>query len=323
AEGYYAVGCALRLPDAEVYAFDVNPALCDICAEAAELNGVADRVTIAAEAPALDTIADRIVPGRTLLIVDVEGDETLLLDPQRAPALENTTIIVESHDFLGCKKPILLECFESTHEIHVISATARNPDNYPMLNLLSPRHRHLALYEFRPAPMEWLVMTPRPERIPPPRTAAPRRFVYHFDRVDKLDFDMFGFANREVTPTGTAFRWMNRKAAQFIVPINRTWDDVRVSCRILHAISPEVLHSLTLTVDGVQIDLTTVPDDDIGTRFTGIIPADPQHHSIYTTLCFEVDAVLSPAALGINNDTRTLGVAFSSLELKSSTEPQT
>ena len=46
AEGYYAVGLALRLPGARVYAFDVSPHAMRRCADMARLNGVLDRVTI-------------------------------------------------------------------------------------------------------------------------------------------------------------------------------------------------------------------------------------------------------------------------------------
>ena len=45
ADGYYAVGLALRLPNASVYAFDTNERAQANCKALAVLNGVADRVT--------------------------------------------------------------------------------------------------------------------------------------------------------------------------------------------------------------------------------------------------------------------------------------
>jgi hypothetical protein len=39
-EGYYAVGFALRMPDAIVYAFDIDPTAQHYCANLAKLNCV-------------------------------------------------------------------------------------------------------------------------------------------------------------------------------------------------------------------------------------------------------------------------------------------
>src|SRR6202012_121812 len=48
-EGYYAVGMALRLPLAKVYAFDIDSRAQRDCAQMAALNNVQDRVVIGGE----------------------------------------------------------------------------------------------------------------------------------------------------------------------------------------------------------------------------------------------------------------------------------
>ena len=45
AEGYYAVGLAMRIPTARVYAYDINAKAIDLCRQMAQINNVADRVT--------------------------------------------------------------------------------------------------------------------------------------------------------------------------------------------------------------------------------------------------------------------------------------
>ena len=43
AEGYYAIGLAMRLPNAQVYAFDIDPEARELCTAMARLNGVEER----------------------------------------------------------------------------------------------------------------------------------------------------------------------------------------------------------------------------------------------------------------------------------------
>lgn len=49
AEGYYAVGLALKAPTARVYAFDINPHARQQCSDMAALNGVSTRLTVKAD----------------------------------------------------------------------------------------------------------------------------------------------------------------------------------------------------------------------------------------------------------------------------------
>ena len=89
AEGYYAVGLARLMPDVRVYAYDTNAAAHPVCQSLAERNGVAGRVVIGGVFRGEDF--DRFAGQRTLVVCDIEGGETDLLDPRRYPALRRWT----------------------------------------------------------------------------------------------------------------------------------------------------------------------------------------------------------------------------------------
>src|SRR5215472_7140657 len=73
AEGYYAVGLALLMPDARVYAYDTNAASHAVCRSVAEANGVAERVVVGSTFHGEDfaTFASQ----RMLVMCDIEGAE--------------------------------------------------------------------------------------------------------------------------------------------------------------------------------------------------------------------------------------------------------
>ena len=79
ADAYYAVGLARRMPGLEVFAFDINPAAQQKCAELAVANGVAERATIAGEFRTEDFAS--YVDRRALVFLNAEGVEDDLLRP--------------------------------------------------------------------------------------------------------------------------------------------------------------------------------------------------------------------------------------------------
>jgi methylase of polypeptide subunit release factors len=78
AEGYYAVGLALRHPDATVYAFDTDRFSRQLCHGMAEANGVEDRMRI--EGECTHERLSALDQGRVFLLSDCEGYEKILLD---------------------------------------------------------------------------------------------------------------------------------------------------------------------------------------------------------------------------------------------------
>ncbi len=94
--GYYSVGLALRMPQVEVFAFDTADKEQKRCRDMAVLNNTADRVHIGGEFKGEDFAA--YADKKTLALVDIEGEELVLLDPARYPALAKIDMIVELHD---------------------------------------------------------------------------------------------------------------------------------------------------------------------------------------------------------------------------------
>jgi hypothetical protein len=163
-EGYYAVGMALRLPQAQVFAFESDDNTRPLCGQMATLNGVAERVHL--EGWCRTGRLDQLVNGQpTLVICDCEGCELDVLDPRAAPGLCSSTVLVELHDFVN---PTITETitrrFQQSHDIEFIDITERSPA--PYLQWLSPLPewiRPWIVSEFRTSlpPQQWAVLRPR------------------------------------------------------------------------------------------------------------------------------------------------------------------
>jgi hypothetical protein len=158
AEGYYAVGLAMRLPRAIVHAFDIDAKARALCGRLAELNGVADRVKIrsACDHQALQSS----LSPRSLVVCDCEGYETHLLDPARVPALADADLLVEFHNHLipQCESWIL-ERFQATHDVQSFESIARDPNDFPAIVHLNPVEQRLAVNEFRPDRQRWAFLS--------------------------------------------------------------------------------------------------------------------------------------------------------------------
>ena len=158
AEGYYAVGLALKIPGAQVHAYDSDEAAQRVCFETARLNGVSERMIVAGACTAQGLNAAIVQHRRTLVFADCEGYEMVLLDPEAAPALTGTDIIVETHDFFGNRSIVdtLLQRFATTHVIAVQKETGRNPNEFAALVELPSVISWLAMCEWRPKAQTWL-----------------------------------------------------------------------------------------------------------------------------------------------------------------------
>lgn len=160
AEGYYAVGLARRMPGAEVFAYDISAAARAACADLATKNGVSDQVKIGGEFKPEDF--QGFVGRRVLVLVDAEGAEVDILQPDRAPALAHMNIIVETHDlFRPGVLNTLIQRFEATHDIQRIDQGPKIYEPPPWLKALGHLDQLLATWEWRARPTPWLVMRPK------------------------------------------------------------------------------------------------------------------------------------------------------------------
>lgn len=160
AEGYYAIGLALRLPTARVHAFDIDPAARNLCREMARVNHVSDRVTVSGACDASQL--QQLLAGGGVLISDCEGYEFELLRPDLSPSLSFCHLLVELHDFArpGTSGSVIAR-FSVTHQITLISTARRDASGYPALDFMDPEDRQLALGEYRAGEMQWAYMSPR------------------------------------------------------------------------------------------------------------------------------------------------------------------
>ena len=159
AEGYYAVGAAIRRKDISVTAYDESDAARKACKHLASANSIGERLTVKERCSAEELAK---VTGR-----DIEGAEIELIDPQLVPALISTTIILEVHDFLRRgATDIMIERFRRSHHIQLII------DDYYVERWdalrLSEEFQHVdeqtktrLLDEKRPPAMRWLHMAPK------------------------------------------------------------------------------------------------------------------------------------------------------------------
>jgi len=161
AEGYYAVGLAMRMPAVTVRAFDSNPTGQYLCKMMACENGVEKRVLIAGSCD--PTALKQAIQGKTFLLCDCEGYEQELLMLTEIPELRNTTILVELHDcFVPGVSERIVERFKDSHDIQILESQDRDVKDYPYIHFLTPQKQQMALDEIRLGAMQWAYMTPKP-----------------------------------------------------------------------------------------------------------------------------------------------------------------
>lgn len=169
AEGYYAVGLALRLPKVEVIAFETEAEGRRHLQGLSERNGVSDRIQILGECGVNELREAIDVNHKTAIVCDVEGAESILLNPDAIPELRQTFILVELHS-KKCPgiKELLKSRFQSSHDIHVVVQEPRGADDFPYqsfpISLFPKAYLENAVSEFRQPwedIMEWYWMLPR------------------------------------------------------------------------------------------------------------------------------------------------------------------
>jgi hypothetical protein len=162
ADGYYAVGMALRLPNTQVTAFEADPVRFRLCSRVARLNGtkidLRGLCTVRALA-ALDAT------GATVLC-DVDGAEMELIDPEHVGWLRTATLLIEVHEALAPGvTDELLERLGPTHSLEWIEQRPHflaDPAHSMFWSLgLSPIQQQMILSELRPIPTPWLWAIPK------------------------------------------------------------------------------------------------------------------------------------------------------------------
>ncbi|MDX2061438.1 MAG: hypothetical protein SFY70_00090 [Bacteroidia bacterium] len=168
AEGYYAVGMALRYPTSRVLAYELESWIHPTLRALAQANGVADRVVVRGAATPEGLAADFSADAPHFVFFDVEGAEASLADPMAIPQLGQATVLIELHPFVvpGIEATLRAR-FERTHTCHVLDE--RTPTWAEIRALLPTDLQAQAgpwvtqlLDENRVEPMRWLLFQPQP-----------------------------------------------------------------------------------------------------------------------------------------------------------------
>jgi len=164
AEGYYAVGFALKIPKLKVFAYEINPEAQKYIKEMAKLNKVSERIFVKGKCTK-EELLNYVNYKKGLIICDVEGDEKFIFDSEIAKMFSSWNLIIETHNFIIPDiSSYLIDVFNETHSIDRIFSlddiTKAKIYKYPELENLEYEKKLILVSEHRPF-MEWLIMTPK------------------------------------------------------------------------------------------------------------------------------------------------------------------
>jgi hypothetical protein len=160
AEGYYAVGLALRIPGAKVYAFDTNQEAIRLCRDMAALNQVAERLVTGAFCDAA-VLKASLFTGKALIVCDCEGYEKTLFTQEIVNFLAAHDVLMEVHDGVDITISAYIQSvFAPTHRIEIIESLddikKAQTYSYPELQSYDLAGRKTLVGEGRPHIMTWL-----------------------------------------------------------------------------------------------------------------------------------------------------------------------
>jgi len=126
----------------------------------------------------------------------------------------------------------------------------------------------------------------------------------------------FGWYPVEVSPEHGAMRWSGpgvNSGLDLPLPAGK---NIQLSFCVLMALQPEIINGLSITVNGVLVDLRCETDARRAFIFTGQVPA----HAIsgpFVRLVFSVPQTIAPCAIDTNNgDSRQLGILLNWIKLE-------
>jgi hypothetical protein len=149
ADGYYAVGLAMRAPRAVVVAYDLARSARTQTMFLAEQNDVSDRVVTQKRCRHFSVQPD-------VLLCDIEGGEFHFFKEVIIHELRNTFVVIEVHG----DPEELMSRFSSSHELEVLTRALAEVDDDVFLEFDEPK-RALLLDELRGSEQFWLVARPR------------------------------------------------------------------------------------------------------------------------------------------------------------------
>ena len=165
AEGYYAVGLAMKYKDTKVFAYDIQKEARQRCKQMAKLNKVEQQVNIQSVLTP-ELLGNFRFSGRGLIICDCEGFEMDLFNDANSHHLSNCDMIIELHDFKNIHiSTHLKNLLQKTHNLESIYSVDDVQKalryEFPELTGLPLEHKRNMVNEKRTVMMEWLICRAR------------------------------------------------------------------------------------------------------------------------------------------------------------------
>lgn len=165
AEGYFAVGLALRTHAARVIAADTNPIARKMVRKMAATNNVQDRIVTTdwISCARLERILSKAL--KPVVWCDIEGGEWVLLDPKSVPSLRKAWILVEDHEHAtGMPLSGLVDRLSPTHNHRLVAQSSRRAVEWmpgELMSSLTEKEMELAISELRPPKQKWIFFKPK------------------------------------------------------------------------------------------------------------------------------------------------------------------
>lgn len=162
AEGYYAIGMALRT-GSRVDAFDPASVARRLCRSTANLNGVSHLVCIHSFCSRRTLL--QLAGLRCFILSDCEGYEASLFSEDVISALTHSDLIIELHDGSapsGTMRELLIKRFKPTHGIQIVRFRPRDSSDFPdpaLAAMLGKDAIRVVREEGRSHDQEWLIAT--------------------------------------------------------------------------------------------------------------------------------------------------------------------
>lgn len=156
AEGYYAVGFGIKMPNTEILAYDTDVEARKNIKELIRINNLKN-VRVMSECTHDEL--NRMSKINTLVFCDVEGYELVLLNPIEVPNLKYTDLLIESHDFLNQHMTeTLINRFYKTHTIKIVVDYPFRKNQYQTPTECTREILNLITDESRPPSMKFLYL---------------------------------------------------------------------------------------------------------------------------------------------------------------------
>ena len=160
AEGFYAVGLAMRMANAKVFAYDIDSDALEASKRMAQLNKVENRITFNSFcSPAI--LSNFNFSTKGLIFCDCEGYEIELFDSNNISNLSKVDVLIELHDGKNERvSPHIFKLFEKSHNVQIIQSVNcfNKAIKFPELSFLSIDELEICLRE-RNGIQQWVFLT--------------------------------------------------------------------------------------------------------------------------------------------------------------------